>query len=487
MEEPRELKRTLGLADATSLVAGSMIGSGIFLVSSDMARDVGSAGWLIVAWMLTGVITLIAALSYGELAGMMPAAGGQYVYIQRAFGKFTSFLYGWSVFAVIQTGCIAAVAMAFANYAAELMPVFSSKNVLINVGTFSITAQQLLAVSLIVFLTFINTLGVKSGAGVQKIFTTAKLLALFGLIVFGLIVGLKTNVFGTNFTDAFNANQTYQDVKDGPWLNRPLSGIVLLAVFGMTLMNSLFSSDAWNNVTFIAGEIKEPQKNIPKSLFLGTLIVTVLYISANLAYLALLQLKGDPMATDVMGKGMQYAEMGRVGTAAATIIFGNIATVMMALLIMVSTFGCNNGIILSGARLFYAMAKDGLFFKRAVNLNKFSVPEFALWIQCIWASLLCFSGTYHDLVIYCTFASMLFYIITISGLFILRKKEPQTERPYKAFGYPILPALYILVAIAICVNLLFMDTRNSIAGLIIVAVGIPIYFIQHYSRSKKSH
>jgi len=487
MEEPRELKRTLGLADATSLVAGSMIGSGIFLVSSDMARDVGSAGWLIVAWLLTGVITLIAALSYGELAGMMPAAGGQYVYIQRAFGKFTSFLYGWSVFAVIQTGCIAAVAMAFANYAAELMPVFSSQNVLINVGTFSITAQQLLAVSLIVFLTFINTLGVKSGAGVQKIFTTAKLLALFGLIVFGLIVGLKTNVFGTNFTDAFNANQTYQDVKDGPWLNRPLSGIVLLAVFGMTLMNSLFSSDAWNNVTFIAGEIKEPQKNIPKSLFLGTLIVTVLYISANLAYLALLKLKGDPMATDVMGKGMQYAEMGRVGTAAATIIFGNIATVMMALLIMVSTFGCNNGIILSGARLFYAMAKDGLFFKRAVNLNKFSVPEFALWIQCIWASLLCFSGTYHDLVIYCTFASMLFYIITISGLFILRKKEPQTERPYKAFGYPILPALYILVAIAICVNLLFMDTRNSIAGLIIVAVGIPIYFIQHYSRSKKSH
>lgn len=487
MEEPRELKRTLGLADATSLVAGSMIGSGIFLVSSDMARDVGSAGWLIVAWMLTGVITLIAALSYGELAGMMPAAGGQYVYIQRAFGKFTSFLYGWSVFAVIQTGVIAAVAMAFANYAAELMPVFSSQNVLINVGTFSITAQQLLAVSLIVFLTFINTLGVKSGAGVQKIFTTAKLLALFGLIVFGLIVGLKTNVFGTNFTDAFNANQTYRDVKDGPWLNRPLSGIVLLAVFGMTLMNSLFSSDAWNNVTFIAGEIKEPQKNIPKSLFLGTLIVTVLYISANLAYLALLQLKGDPMATDVMGKGMQYAEMGRVGTAAATIIFGNIATVMMALLIMVSTFGCNNGIILSGARLFYAMAKDGLFFKRAVNLNKFSVPEFALWIQCIWASLLCFSGTYHDLVIYCTFASMLFYIITISGLFILRKKEPQTERPYKAFGYPILPALYILVAIAICVNLLFMDTRNSIAGLIIVAVGIPIYFIQHYNRSKKSH
>jgi APA family basic amino acid/polyamine antiporter len=484
MEQPRELKRSLGLVDATSLVAGSMIGSGIFLVSSDMARDLGSAGWLIVAWLLTGVITLIAALSYGELAGMMPAAGGQYVYIQRAFGKFTSFLYGWTVFSVIQTGVIAAVAMAFANYTAELMPVFSSKNVLLSLGSFSITAQQVLAVALIVFLTFINTLGVKGGAGVQKIFTSAKLLALFGLIILGLFIGLKTNVFGNNFTDSFNATQTYQDVKDGPWLTRSLGGIFFLAVFGMTLMNSLFSSDAWNNVTFIAGEIKEPQKNIPKSLFLGTLIVTILYISANLAYLALLPLKGDPAAHDVLGKGMQFAEMGRVGTAAATMIFGNVATVMMAVLIMVSTFGCNNGIILSGARLYYAMAKDDLFFKRAEKLNRHSVPAFALWIQCIWASLLCFSGTYHDLVIYCTFASMLFYIITIAGLFRLRKIEPLTERPYKAFGYPVLPALYILIAVAICVNLLFMDTRNSIAGLIIVAVGVPVYFIQDYFRKK---
>ncbi|MDQ3108290.1 MAG: amino acid permease [Bacteroidota bacterium] len=485
MTEPRELKRTLGLVDATSLVAGSMIGSGIFLVSSDMARDVGSAGWLIVAWLLTGVITLIAALSYGELAGMMPAAGGQYVYIQRAFGKFTSFLYGWTVFAVIQTGVIAAVAMAFANYTSELLPVFSSKNELLHIGKFAITAQQVLAVSLIVFLTFVNTLGVKSGAGVQKVFTTAKLLALFGLIVLGLIVGLKTNVFGNNFTDSFNAVQTYQPVKDGPWEIRPLGGLLLFAVFGMTLMNSLFSSDAWNNVTFIAGEIKEPEKNIPKSLFLGTLIVTVLYISANLAYLALLPLKGDPAGADVMTKGMQFAEMGRVGTAAATVIFGNVATVMMALLIMVSTFGCNNGIILAGARLYHAMAKDGLFFKKATNLNKYSVPGFALWIQCIWAALLCFSGTYHDLVFYSTFASMLFYIVTIGGLFVLRKKEPLTERPYKAFGYPFLPALYILIAVAICVNLLFMDTKNSIAGLIIIAIGAPIWLIMKYFQKEK--
>jgi APA family basic amino acid/polyamine antiporter len=483
MSEPRELKRSLGLVDATSLVAGSMIGSGIFLVSADMARDVGSAGWLIVAWLLTGVITLIAALSYGELAGMMPAAGGQYVYIQRAFGKFTSFLYGWTVFAVIQTGVIAAVAMAFANYSSELMPVFSSKNILLSIGSFSITAQQVLAVTLIVFLTFINTLGVKSGAGVQKIFTGAKLLALFGLIIFGLFVGLKSGVFGTNFENAWDATRTF-DVNHGEvgtvplWTTEPLTGIFFWAIFGMTLMNSLFSSDAWNNVTFIAGEIKEPQKNIPKSLFLGTLIVTIIYISANLAYLALLPLKGDPAATDVMGKGMQFAEMGRVGTAAATVIFGNVATVMMALLIMVSTFGCNNGIILAGARLYYAMAKDGLFISKATTLNKHSVPSFALWIQCIWASLLCFSGTYHDLVVYCTFASMIFYIVTIAGLFILRKKEPLTARPYKAFGYPVLPALYILIAVAICVNLLFMDTKNSIAGLIIIATGVPIFFIQ---------
>lgn len=476
MEEKRELKRTLGLVDATSLVAGSMIGSGIFLVSSDMARDVGSAGWLIVAWLLTGVITLIAALSYGELAGMMPAAGGQYVYIQRAFGKFTSFLYGWTVFAVIQTGVIAAVAMAFANYTSELLPVFSSKNELITIGSFAITAQQVLAVTLIVFLTFINTLGVKSGAGIQKVFTGAKLLALFGLIIFGLFVGLQTDVFGNNFTDSFNATRTFQE--EGVWTTEPLNGIFFWAIFGMTLMYSLFSSDAWNNVTFIAGEIKEPQKNIPKSLFLGTLIVTILYISANLAYLALLPLKGDPAATDVVGKGIQFAEMGRVGTAAATVIFGNVATVMMALLIMVSTFGCNNGIILAGARLYYAMAKDGLFISKAITLNKHSVPSFALWSQCIWASLLCFSGTYRDLVVYCTFASMLFYIVTIGGLFVLRKKEPLTERPYKAFGYPVLPALYILIAVAICINLLFMDTSNSIGALVVIAVGVPIYFVQ---------
>ncbi len=480
MEEPRQLKRTLGLLDATSLVAGSMIGSGIFLVSSDMARDLGSAGWLILAWLLTGVITLTAALSYGELAGMMPDAGGQYVYIRRAWGKFTSFLYGWTVFAVIQTGVIAAVAMAFANYTSELLPVFSAKHILFSIGTFAITAQQLLAVALIVFLTFVNTLGVKSGATIQKIFTSAKLVALFGLILFGLILGLKSGMLGQNFSNGWNATQTYQEVKDGPWLTRSLGGFLLLSVFGMTMINSLFSSDAWNNVTFIAGEIKEPQKNIPRSLLLGTGIVTALYILANIAYLSLLNLKGDPHGADVVSRGMQFAEMGRVGTAAATMIFGNIATVMMAILIMVSTFGCNNGIILAGARLYYAMAKDGLFFGKASSLNKFSVPSFGLWVQCLWASLLCFSGTYNDLLTYCTFASLIFYIVTIAGIFMLRKKEPNTPRPYKAFGYPLLPAFYILAAGFICIDLIVMKTYDSCAGLIIVAIGIPVYFLQKF-------
>ncbi|MBI3510951.1 MAG: amino acid permease [Bacteroidetes bacterium] len=477
MPEQREFKRSLGLIDATSLVAGSMIGSGIFLVSSDMARDLGSAGWLIVAWLITGAITLAAALSYGELAGMMPDAGGQYVYIRRAWGKLPAFLYGWTVFTVIQTGVIAAVATAFANYSSELIPFFSLKHFVFHIGNFHVSTGQLLAVGLIVFLTFLNTLGVQGGALVQKIFTSAKLLALFGLILLGLIVGLKTHVFGTNFSNAWNASSVSQEVKDGPWVTHSLSGFALLFVLGTTMINSLFSSDAWNNVTFIAGEIRDPKKNIPRSLILGTGIVTALYILANVAYLALLNLKGDPHGADVASRGMQFAEMGRVGTAAATMIFGKTATVMMAVLIMVSTFGCNNGIVLAGARLYYAMAKDGLFFKRASSLNSNSVPAFGLWTQCAWACALCFSGTYNDLLTYATFASLIFYIITIGGIFILRKREPDVPRPYKALGYPLLPALYILAAGGICIDLIFFKPHNSIAGLIIVLIGLPVYFV----------
>ena len=460
-----------------------MIGSGIFIVSSQMSQDLGSSGWLLTAWVLTGVITLLAALSYGELAGMMPTAGGQYVYIRRAWGEIPAFLYGWTVFTVIQTGVIAAVATAFANYASELWPALGTDVKLITIGDFSISAGQVFGMSGVILLSWINARGVKTGAMVQRIFTSAKLLALFGLIVLGLVVGLQTDVFSMNFEDAWSPSRTFKN-EAGEWTTEPLTGMMFIAVFGMTMIGSLFSSDAWNNVTFIAGEIREPQKNIPRSLILGTAIVTGLYLLANVAYLALLPLKGDPAGADVVSRGIQFAEEGRVGTAAAMLIFGQVATVMMAVLIMVSTFGCNNGLVLMGARLYYAMAKDGLFFKKAGELNRHNVPAFAIWIQAIWGGLLCFSGTYNDLITYATFASMLFYIVTIAGLFVLRKREPDTPRPYKAWGYPVLPAFYILVAGAICVNLVIMDTRNSGLGLVIVAIGIPVYFIQRAIKKK---
>lgn len=478
-------KQRLGLIDATSIVAGSMIGSGIFLVSAQMSRDLGSAGWLMVAWIVSGVITLAAALSYGELAGMMPEAGGQYVYIRRAFGKLTAFLYGWTVFSVIQTGVIAAVAIAFANYTSELFPALGQKTVLLEMGTFKITAAHIVACVLIVLLTFWNTRGVEGGAWVAKIFTSAKLLALFALIVLGLYVGMSTGVLDFNFSDAWTASRTTV-AEDGGITTTPLVGIGLMMVLGFTMINSLFSSDAWNNVTFIAGEIKNPAKNIPRSLILGTAIVTVLYLLANLAYLSLLKLPGTPVdipagteitQQDIITQGIQHAENDRIGSAAAYMIFGSSASIMMAILIMVSTFGCNNGIILAGGRLFYAMSKDGLFFPRAGRLNENGVPAFALWAQAIWACALCFSGKYGDLLSYATFASLIFYCVTIAGIFVLRKKEPDALRPYKALGYPVIPALYIVVASAICIDLVIMDTRNSVAGLVLVALGVPIYFV----------
>lgn len=474
MSQETELKRTLGLFDATSIVAGSMIGSGIFIVSTIMARDIGSAGWLLVLWVLTGVITVFAALSYGELAGMMPNAGGQYVYLQRAFGRVVSFMYGWTVFTIIQTGVIAAVAVAFAKFTAVFFPelktaIFSFSD------SYSITYAQLLAIGCILLLTFINTRGVQNGKNVQLIFTSAKLIALFALIILGLAVGLKTDTLAQNFTDMWSASKT--TVENGIVTSViPLTGFALLGAMGATIINSLFSSDAWNNVTFIAGEIKEPKKNIPRSLVLGTLIVTVIYILANLAYLALLPMKGDISAPDIVGKGIMFATDDRVGTAASSMIFGDIAVYLMAGLIMISTFGCNNGIILAGSRLFYAMAKDKLFFKQAEKLNHRQVPAVALWIQCVWAGALCLTGTYSELIKFATFASLLFYILTIAGIFVLRKKEPHAERPYKAFGYPVVPALYIIVTLAICVALLRYDTLNSGLSLLVVLLGIPVYY-----------
>lgn len=480
MEHQQEFKKELNLLNATSIVAGSMIGSGIFIVTAAMSRDLGASGWLLVTWLLTGLLTMSAALSYGELAGMMPNAGGQYVYIQRAYGKLVSFLYGWTVFTVIQTGVIAAVAVAFANYTSVFLPQLETKLVTLN-ASFSISYKQLMAIMSIVLLTYINTKGVQNGKKVQLVFTIAKLFALFALIIFGLYVGLQTDVFVQNFAHPWHAFKTMV-TEQGTTTITELSGLALAGAIGATIINSLFSSDAWNNVTFIASEIKDPKRNIPRSLFLGTLLVTIVYLLANIAYLALLPMQGNPEGISVLEKGIMYASEDRVGAAAANIILGNIGVFVMAALIMVSTFGCNSGLILAGGRLFYAMSKDGLFFKQASELNKNKVPEKALWVQCFWAAVLCLSGKYGDLLTYATFASLLFYILTIYGIFILRKKEPLAERPYKAFGYPIIPALYIFITSLICVTLLIYDTKSTGLGLLIVVLGIPVYF---WSQHKK--
>ena len=459
-----EFKRSLGLLDAVMLVSGSMIGSGIFIVTASMGRELGSAGWIMVAWLVSGLLTIMAALSYGELSGMMPKAGGQYVYLQRAYGKKMAFLYGWTVFTVIQTGVIAAVAVAFAKFTAVFFPALSSENIVFQGLGISVNASQMVAIGSILLLTWLNTRGVQDGKMLQTAFTLAKLAALAGLIVLGIYKGMGSGLLAQNFTDMFKAAKT--SFSGMATSTIPLSGLALISALGLAMVGSLFSSDAWNNVTFIAGEIKDPKRNIPLSLFFGTLIVTTLYVLANLAYFSVLSISE-----------IQTAAQDRVGTAAAEKIFGDAAVLLMAGLIMISTFGCNNGIIMAGARLFYAMAADGLFFKKAALLNKHSVPGYALWVQCAWACVLCLSGRYGDLLEYTTFASLLFYMVTIGGLFILRKKEPDTERPYRAFGYPVVPALYLLLAGAFCLNLLFASPVFTVTGLGIVLLGLPVYYV----------
>ncbi|HTB05663.1 MAG TPA: amino acid permease [Bacteroidia bacterium] len=473
MEDTTHLKQSLSLFDATMIVAGSMIGSGIFIVSADMSRQLGSPGYLLLAWVVSAVITLMAALSYGELAGMMPKAGGQYVYLKEAYGPRLGFMYGWTVFAVIQTGTIAAVAVAFAKYTAVFIPAVSTTNILLDLGFLKISAGQVLAIAIIVIITYINSKGVQTGKMLQGIFTSTKIIALLLLIIVGLLVAFNGHFIHENFQNMWQASAT---TDKGTF---PLSGFTLLGALGVAMVGSLFSSDAWNNVTFISAEIKKPGRNIPLSLLIGTLIVGVLYILANITYLCILPLHGTPGGTDVMHQGIQFAKDERVATAAVSIILGNAATYVMAALIIISTFGCNNGIILSGARLYYAMAQDGLFFKQATQLNKKGVPGKSLIFQCIWACALCLSGKYNELLNYVIIASLLFYIFTIAGIFILRKKQPDAERPYKVFAYPILPALYILTASAICIDLLIdKSTQNDTwPGIIIVLLGIPIYEI----------
>jgi APA family basic amino acid/polyamine antiporter len=464
-------KKSLKLFDSTAIVVGSMIGSGIFIVSCDVARSVGSPGWLMVTWIVTGILTLFAALSYGELAGMMPKAGGQYVYLREAYNPMFGFLYGWTLFLVIQTGTIAAVAMAFAKYSGVLIPWISEDNVFLDLGFTNISSVHLIAIFSIALLTWMNTRGIKTGKWIQNFFTSTKVIGLAGLIIVGFIVAGTTGAWEINST-VFWDSQTISEKQI-----LPISGFPLVLMIGTAMVGTLFTSDAWNNVTFTGGEIVNPKRNIPMSLFLGTLIVTVIYLLANLVYLYLLPLRGTPEGITVAERGIQYATNQRLGSAALETIFGAGGAIIMAVFIMISTFGCNNGIILSGARVYYSMADDGLFFKQAGKLNKRGVPGVALVVQTVWASLLCLSGSYGQLLDYVVFAVLIFYVMTIIGVFILRVKRPDAERPYKAFGYPVIPAIYILCATFIMVDLLIYKQDYTWPGLIIVLTGIPVYFL----------
>jgi APA family basic amino acid/polyamine antiporter len=473
----------LGLLDSTMLVAGSMIGSGIFIVSAIIAKQVGSPGWLIVVWLVTGVLTLMAALSYGELAAMMPKAGGQYVYLREAFSPLWGFLYGWTLFLVIQTGTIAAVAVGFGRYTGVLIPWVSESNYLIapiRLGAYaiSLSTAQFLGLAMIALLTFMNTRGLNLGKLIQNVFTTAKTGALIALIVLGIIVGIRSGAGAANFSDFWTLRGGLQEV--GP-------GLTAVTAFGLFVgicvaqTNSLFSADAWNNITFTAGEVKNPRRNIPLSLAFGTFLVIGLYLLANVAYLAALPFSA-----------IQNAPSDRVASETANVIFPGAGATIMAVAIMISTFGCNNGLILAGARAYYAMARDGLFFRRVGELNKNHVPGWALIIQGIWAGFLVLPRTvktdaagnvtgygnlYGNLLDYVISAALIFYILTIIGLFVLRRKRPDVERPYKAFGYPIIPALYIIGASVILIVLFIYQTATTWPGLIIVLTGVPIYFL----------
>lgn len=455
-------KPSLKLLDATMIVAGSMIGSGIFIVAADITRNVGSSGWLIAVWLITGFMTITAALSYGELSAMFPKAGGQYVYLKEAYNSLIAFLFGWAFFAVIQTATIAAVGVAFAKFTAYLLPVFNEDKIAADLGFFTISPAQLLSIVIIVLLSYLNTKGIKSGKLIQTTFTITKLLSLFGIILFGFIA-FKGDVWNANWNNAWGMHKLNAE---GNAMTESYTAIAALGAIAAAMVGSIFSSDSWNNVTFIAGEIKNPQRNIGLSLFLGTLIVTLIYISTNLMYLAVLPLHE-----------IAFAEKDRVAVTASSVIFGNAGTIIIALMIMISTFGCNNGIILAGARVYYTMAKDRLFFNKVGKLNNNAVPEYALWLQCLFACAWCLSGKYGDLLDMISFVVVGFYMLTIAGIFILRKKRPDAERPYKAFGYPVLPIIYILMGLTFCILLIAYKPRFTWPGLIITLLGIPIYYI----------
>jgi APA family basic amino acid/polyamine antiporter len=471
------------------LVMGSMIGSGIFIVSAEIAREVNSPALLIGAWLVTGFMTIVGALSYGELAAMMPRAGGQYVYLRESLGPLWGFLYGWTLFLVIQTGTIAAVGVAFGKFLGVFFPSISSTHWIVHLwkvppikigpmvlGNMDVglNMQNLVAILVVVALSIINIFGVKTGALIQNVFTIAKASALFGLVLLGIFLGRNAHAIAANFSGNFwrNAGLTStHEIGAGVFVST-------LTVLAVAQVGSLFSADAWNNVTFTAGEVKNPQRNLPISLALGTGVVVALYIGCNFIYLSTLPLDGSAAGATILERGIKFASEDRVGTAVMTQMFGAAGGALMAIAIMLSSFGCDNGLILAGARVYYAMAKDGLFFRNVARLHpKYKTPAVSLMVQMVWTCILCISGSYGQLLDYIIFAVLVFYILTIFGLFVLRRTHAEAPRPYKAVGYPVLPAIYIVMALFIDVVLLRYKPQYTWPGLIIVLLGIPVYYL----------
>ncbi len=477
------LQKRVNLFDGISIVAGGMIGSGIFIVSADIARTVGSPGWLLVVWLITGILTIIGAVSYGELASMMPDVGGQYVYLKEAYHPLAGFLFGWTTFLVVQCGSIAAVAVAFAKFSGVLLPRISETNILVDAGLLKINTTMVVAIAMIIFLTWLNTRGIVAGKIIQNIFSSTKVIALTGFILIGLFALRSTDSLEVNRDIFWKASQTGADFQ-----NIPLGGWTLIAAIGTALVGSLFASDAWYNVTYISGETINPKRTIPLSLLYGTLLVSLIYLLINFIYISILPVPGSPDGTDVFSRGIQFATDDRVATSAMFAILGDYAAIIMALFIMISTFGCNHSLILTAPRVYYAMARDGLFFKKAGEINRFGVPGFALIVQGIWSVLLCLSGTYNDLLDYVIFAVLIFFAITILAIFVLRVKRPDIPRPYKAFGYPFIPAVYILATVVIMVILLIYKPKYTFPGLIIVLLGVPVYYLwKKYSGRQNFH
>lgn len=499
--QPTKLVQSLGLFSSTAIVIGSMIGSGIYIVDADIARGTDSPALFLGAWLVTAVMTLIGALSYGELAAMMPKAGGQYIYLRESLGPLWGFLFGWTLFLVIQTGTIAAVCVAFGKFLGVFFPSVSTTHWLWHIAhvpawrvgpmvlgnmEIGVNTANITGIAIVIFLAIANIFGLRLGALIQNVFTSAKAISLAALIVVAFTVGVNATAWQANFGAGFsqfwrNAGwHSLHPVQVGA--GGPTTWVNLFVILAVVQVGSLFSADAWNNVTFTAGEVKNPKRNLPLSLILGTGFVLTVYFLVSLAYLVVLPLHGDANGATVMARGIQYASEDRVATAALGQVFHSAGAMLMAATILISTFGCANGLTLAGARVFYAMSQDGLFFKSVGKLHpKYKTPVAGILIQAVWTVVLCVSGSYGQLLDYIIFAELVFYILTIAGLFVLRVKQPDTPRPYKALGYPVLPALYIVMAVWICFVLLRYKPQYTWPGLVLVLLGIPVYLL--WSRS----